>query len=510
MLESSGGGTALVEFLDVAWRRKRTVVVAALVVPAVAVFHAVQQPDVFTANAQVLLTPQTAAVRYAGGPSTSAAEDPVRYAATQTFLAKSPQVASRVVERAHVPGLTAEGLLASSDVVAATDANLLTFKTFSVDPVVARRLANMYATAFTQYRRTVDTRALESAISELQTRLPKLQDMWLKSQVLDRIQSLQTTEALQRQSTYVARPAAGAVQIAPRPKRDAILGLGLGLVLGIGLAYLREALDTRLRTSDEIALRLGLPLLAKLSTPPKRLRDSNRLVMIEEAYTPNAEMFRMLRTSLDLANLDRHARTLMITSAVAGEGKTTTAANLAVALAAAGRRAIVVDLDLRRPSIHRMFALRQLPGLTDVALQDVRLEDAIVRTQLDGVHSGGELSVLTAGPIPPDPGEFVGTTVVAQILKELAERYDVVVIDTPPMFHAVEAMTLSAHVDAILVVTRLSAARRGTMAELRRLLDRAPAAKLGFILTESDGGTAHGTDYGYDYAYAYPKDDLVR
>lgn len=502
------GASALVEFLDVVKRRKWIVIGATLVVCVVAAVHAVRQPAVYESSAQVLLSPQTAAVQYAGGP-TATAEDPVRYAATQRFLAQSPAIAARVVARAHVPGLTPQSLLGMSDVYAATDVSLLTFRTRSGDPRIAQRLADLYAQEFTRYRRETDAHALESAIAALQARMSNVRDMLLRSQVLDRIQSLQTTEALQRRGTYVARPASGAGRIQPRPKRDAILGLGLGLVLGLGLAYLREALDTGLRTEDEIAQRLGLPVLAKLPTPPKRLRDASKLVMIEEPYTPAGEMFRMLRTSIDLANLDRQAQMFMVTSAIAGEGKTTTSGNLAVALAAAGKHAVVVDFDLRRPSLHRFFGLRQMPGLTDVALQDVRLEDAIVRTHLEGVQSGGSLSVLGAGPIPPDPGEFVGTAAVGELLQELRERYDVVLVDTPPILHAVEAMTLSTHVDAMLVITRLSTARRGTLTELRRMLERTPTPKLGFVLTESDGGGPDGSRYDYDYAYQYPADDLL-
>jgi capsular exopolysaccharide synthesis family protein len=508
MHDRAGGASTFVDFLRVARRRKLIILVAVVLVPVAAVIHAVRQPDVYSSSAQVLLTPQTAAVRYAGGPSMSP-EDPVRYAATQTFLARSPSVAKGVVERAHVSGLTVESFLGTSGVAAASDANLLTFSARSGEPNIAQRLADLYASEFTRYRRGLDTRALTSAIAELKLRMRRLgpNEQTLKPQLFDKIQSLQTTEALQRQSTYVARPAGPAAKVQPRPKRDALLGLGLGIVLALGLAYLREALDTRLRTADDIAQRLGLPALAHLPTPPKRLRAADRLVMLDEPYTPAGEMYRMLRTSIDLANLDRHARTLMITSAIAGEGKTTTAANLGVALAAAGRRSILVDLDLRRPTVHRFFGLKGRPGLTDVALDDVALQDAVARIDLVGVHSGGSLSVLPSGPIPPDPGEFVGTSVVGQLLRELADQYDVVLIDTPPVLHAVEAMTLSTHVDAMLIVTRLATARRGTLTELQRMLDRTPAAKLGFILTGTDGGPDYS--YAYDDSYAYPAKDLI-
>jgi succinoglycan biosynthesis transport protein ExoP len=509
MGEGTGERSSLVDFVRVVRRRKWLILMAAIVVPVVAVVHAARQPALFNSSAQVLLTPQNPALSYAGVAPT-AGSDPARYAATQTFLARSPSVARSVVEQAGVPGLTVGSFLGSSGVSPTTNADLLTFWSISGDAAVAQKLANLYASEYTKYRHALDTSAIRAARKQLEARIAALKpsDASLRFELADRVQSLDTTEALQRQATYVSRPASSAVKIQPKPKRDLFLGLGLGVLLGVGLAFLREALDTRLRNGDEIGERLGLPLLGELPTPAKAMRMENRLVMLEQPYSGGAEMFRMLRTSIDLANLDRNARTLMVTSAVEGEGKTTTAANLAVALAAAGRRVILVDLDLRRPTLHRFFQLKGRPGLTDVALGDVALDDALTRVQLDDVNSGGWLSVMPSGPMPPNPGEFVGTAVAGDVLKELRDRSDIVVIDTPPMLHAVEALNLSAHVDAILVVTQLASARRGLMTELRRMLERTPAAKLGFALTGAKPGSSYG---GYDeYSpYPYPADDLV-
>lgn len=234
--------------------------------------------------------------------------------------------------------------------------------------------------------------------------------------------------------------------------------------------------------------------------------------MLEEPHGVHAEVFRMLRTNLEFANLDRGARTIMFTSAVEEEGKSTTVANLAVAIARAGHSVALVDLDLRRPFLARFFDLEEHPGLTDVALGHVDLQTALARraiVEADGrptLNGNGQagvegvLDILTSGPPPPDAGEFVGSGVLRNILDELREAADFVLIDVPPMLHVGDAMALAARVDALVVLTRLSVARRSMLNELRRLLDACPAAKLGFVVAGADlehGYYGHGSGYYY-------------
>jgi Mrp family chromosome partitioning ATPase len=235
--------------------------------------------------------------------------------------------------------------------------------------------------------------------------------------------------------------------------------------------------------------------------------------MAAEPTGVQAETFRMLRTNLEFATLGRDVRTVMVTSAVEQEGKSTTIANLAIALARAGQRVVLVDLDLRRPFVHRFFDLEG-PGVTQVALGHVSLEHALATVAItesaakpsngngNGNGNGhgavkGMLEVLPAGPIPPDPGEFVGTAALTEILEQLRERADVVLIDAPPTLHVGDAMTLSAKVDGVLVVTRMKLVRRQMLAELGRRLSGSPTPILGFVVTGA------GEDEGYGYGYGY-------
>ena len=323
--------------------------------------------------------------------------------------------------------------------------------------------------------------------------------------------------ALQTSRLSVVRTPTAAYQIAPRPKRAAALGIFLGLVVGTGLMFLLEALDTRVRSGTEIAERLDLPLLARIPAPPRKLAAHDELVMLAKPSGQHGESFRMLRTNLEFALLSGDVRTILLSSAVAKEGKSTIAANLVVALARGGRRVALVDLDLRRPHLHRFFRLPSTPGITDVALGRATLESALTRVDLGTglrapgngamgkLNGTGSLDVLPSGPLPPDPGEFVGTNRLSEILNALRDRYDLVVIDSPPMLRVGDVMTLSTKVDALLVVSRLNLIRRPALTELRRLLDAIPITKLGLAL--SGANSDRRGEYNFGYTYGDGSDD---
>jgi Mrp family chromosome partitioning ATPase len=310
------------------------------------------------------------------------------------------------------------------------------------------------------------------------------------------------------------------VKVQPRPTRNGALGIALGLVLGLGLAFLWEALDTRVHSADEIEERLGLPLLARIPAPSRRLRRQNALAMLANPRGVDAETFRMLKMNLEFTQLGRDVQTVMVTSAVEREGKSTTVANLAVALARAGESVCLVDLDLRRPFLDRFFEIEG-PGLTQVLLGQVELQEALTPIVLSpaggfvetirnghGKPDGGVLYVLTAGAIPPNAGELVAGERVARVLEELRERFTTVLIDAPPTLQVGDAMALSSRVDALFVVTRLNVVRRPMVKEFRRALDASPALKLGFVLTDAASEERYG--YGaYQYgSYASPKEEV--
>jgi Mrp family chromosome partitioning ATPase len=240
--------------------------------------------------------------------------------------------------------------------------------------------------------------------------------------------------------------------------------------------------------------------------------------MLADPNGVSAESFRMLRTNLEFASLGRQPRVIMITSALDGEGKSTTSANLAIALARAGKHVVLADLDLRQAMLHRFFDVSQdSPGLTDVVLGHVTLtealrpvpltnnarkasEDVVETTNGRGpTLAQGALELLVAGLLPPNPGEFVGSDAVRRLVGELRERADLVVVDTPPVLHVGDPMIIAGFVDATLIVVNRAGARRPVLAELMRVVSRSPAEPLGFVVCGEGAaaGAYHYSGYGY-------------
>lgn len=504
----------LSDYLAVLNRRKWVIIQTTVIVAAVAYALSARQDKVFQAGAEVLLSRQNISNIITGVSNPDVYVAPERFAETQAGLARAPDVAERAIAAAKVPGRSAGGLLASSNVRPKSNADLLRFTVEDPDRDIAPKLANAYAQAFTTYKSDLDTAQLTKARLELEQRITELRranqtDTDLYRDLVDSAQQLRTMELLQTKN-LVVKPATGAAQVAPTPKRNGALGAFLGLLLGLGIAFLWEALDKRVRTEDEIERRLGLPLLSRLPEPPRRLQSEARLAMMDDPQDVHAEAVRRLRTNLEFANLDLGARAIMVTSALEREGKSTTIANLAVAMARSGRSVTLVDLDLRQPIISRFFGLEGRPGITDVVLGRAELEDALVPIRLpvpvsisatgNGTGSAlGRLRVLTTGPLPANPGEFVGTQSLARVLDQLRHSSEFVLVDAPPVLAVGDAMTMSARVDGILVVTRLGAVDRRTLSDLSRELDGSPARKLGFVVTGVDlkGGYGYGFGYGH-------------
>lgn len=519
------GAWSLSAYLRVLRRRKLIILACTVLVPVAAYFYSARQPAKYQASAQVYLSSQDLAGALTG--ISSGYVDQTRLADTAATLARVPAVAESAIALSGVKTVSPGALLGSTSVVPQTNADILTFTVTNEDPARAARLATAYARAFTKYRGQLDSDAVRRAREELQARLATLGasgqgNTSLAASLRDKDQQLATLEALQTSRTYVVSTPEGAGQIAPTPRRDAMFGLLLGLVLGIGLALAVEALDTRIRSASEIGEYLAMPQIGTVSPPARKLLKSDQLVMLAQPKTPQAEQYRVLRANLEFASLAADdIETVLVTSAVEQEGKSTLAANLAIAEARGGKRTCLVDLDLRRPYLDRFFRLSIARGITDVALGTATLEDALVRidlsTGLSGEHLGtlarssaaaagddaGSLDVLPAGPLPPDPGEFVGTMKVADIILELSRRYELVIIDSPPLLRVGDAMTLSSRVDGIVLLTRLNVVKRPMLRELRRLLDSAPARKLGYVVTGTRRGGKYADGYGYGYSYGY-------
>ncbi|MCA1824851.1 MAG: polysaccharide biosynthesis tyrosine autokinase [Mycobacteriales bacterium] len=276
--------------------------------------------------------------------------------------------------------------------------------------------------------------------------------------------------------------------VAPRPTINAALGLFLGLLSGAALAMLLESLDRSVKVPAQAAACFNAPLLGLV--PRRRDAATDPLVAATTPAASASEAYRALRTAVQFVDPDSPLRTLLVTSPSPGEGKTATAANLAIALAQSGERVILVDADLRRARLADHFGLEGAVGLTSVVTHQVDLRDALQGWRDD-------LAVLTSGPLPPNPAEILGSQSMSAVIEELATIADIVVFDSPPVLPVTDAVVLATQVDGVLVVGRAGRTQRNLAAEATRRLQGVGAHVIGFVLNAVPGSAARG--YYADY-----------
>jgi Mrp family chromosome partitioning ATPase/capsular polysaccharide biosynthesis protein len=327
------------------------------------------------------------------------------------------------------------------------------------------------------------------------------------------------------------------VPVSPKPKRDAMLGGFLGLLLGLGVAFLREQIDDRIRTREELENEIGLPVLAELPQDALAANEPNRLAVLEQPLGGLAEATRSLRTSVNFLAIEQPLRRIVVTSPGPGDGKSLVAASLAVAYAQAGHSTVLVSADLRKPRLSAMFggghtskgltgvladlAANPLPKPTSathtngngngngkkVAATDAYepvIASEIVQTALEatGVEN---LYLLTAGPTPPNSAELLGSSRMTEVLTELSRIADVVILDTPPLLAVTDAAVLATKVDGILLVAAMDETHRGALRRAKAALEGSPARLLGVVLNKVEG--RHGYySYGYGGYYGRPDD----
>lgn len=282
----------------------------------------------------------------------------------------------------------------------------------------------------------------------------------------------------------------------PNVKLNLALGLLVGLALGIGLAVLLEQLDTRLRSLRDIAQLTDAIVLGGIAFDPES--PQRPLVVHDAKHSPRAESFRSLRTNVQFATIESR-NSFVITSALPGEGKTTTGANLAITMVEAGQKVLYVDADLRKPKVATYMGIEGRIGLTDVLLGNVPVEDAIQEWGEDNLH------VLPAGATPPNPSELLGSKTMAALVTKLEAEYDIVVFDAPPVLPVTDAAILSRLTAGAILIVAASQTRRNQFVGALETLDKVEARILGVVLTKiptkKSGAYGYGS-YGYG-AYGY-------
>lgn len=292
-------------------------------------------------------------------------------------------------------------------------------------------------------------------------------------------------------ATVVSVAAVPTVPTSPKVALNLALGALLGLLVGIGQAIVRKGLDVRVRTGEDIAQVTDRSVIARI--PHDRTVSESPVAFFSNPQSPRAEAYRRLRTNLRFLIFDEHNSCLVVTSSVVGEGKTTTALNIAIAIAEGGNSVLLIDADLRRPAVAEGLGLESAVGLTTVLLGRAQLRDAVQPV------GHGDLDVLASGQLPPNPAEMLSSDAMQRLLTFATGQYDVVILDAPPLLPVTDAAVLSAMTAGVLLVVGADEVTKPQLREALAMIDQANGRTLGIVFNGERGG--HDA-YGYGH-YRY-------
>jgi capsular exopolysaccharide synthesis family protein len=288
--------------------------------------------------------------------------------------------------------------------------------------------------------------------------------------------------------------------VSPRPLLNVALAVLAGLAVGVGLAFLLDNMDQSVRSDEILRERVGLVPLGHISFVPAKPDRRGELLALS-GESPVVEAYKALRTNLLFSSVDKEVKTIVITSAGPNEGKSRTAANLAIVLAQAGHPTLLVDADFRRPSQHRMFGRVRNVGLSNLIVED-QPETALFVPD----EQVKDLVILASGPTPPNPSELLGSAQMNGLLARFRKHFDYVVIDTPPVNAVTDASVLAANTDAAILVVDTNKATYTAVQHAKQALDRVGAKVLGSVMNKmkATGGRYYYSDYGYGYGSSAP------
>jgi capsular exopolysaccharide synthesis family protein len=502
-------------------RRRRIIVLCVLFGASIALVLSLVETPRYRAETDLLLKPTTSADVLADQTGqVHTAVDAQRALNNEIRLIESQSVRD-AVDAAY------DGPLDVDDVTAVAPASdtddVITIRVTSSEPEAAAKLVDAYADTYIAERRTRQVDDLTATAAEIQTRLDTTRQQLAaanapldsldaqisaaapgsdrlaalqeqRAQTLSQIQSqtaplqsretaletqlqqLQVTQDLAQAGSVTVLSSADVPHnpVSPRTVRNVAAGALIGLLVGVVLALLRDHLDDSVSTKEQVELLTGLPTLGLI---PKGDPAGVDLASVSDPSSTAAEAYRALRTSVKFIGLGGTTRTVLVTSASASEGKTVTAVNLAVVLAQAGERVLLVGADLRRPRIHDLFGTPRVPGLTTVLLSESTAESAIYSVkEVPGLH------VLPPGPTPPNPAELLDSAPTRALLSAFAASYDRVVIDSPPVLPVTDSQVLTRSVDGVLLVVAYRETSRRGLARAVEMLSQVAAPVLGTVL----------------------------
>lgn len=433
--------------------------------------------------------------------------DPTRVADTNLTLLSLPGIQERTAKALGVP----QAQVANAVTVgAAGNSNVAQVTATESSPQSAARVANKFANQFIQFRRSADRAVIAQAQSLIASQLAGLSGAQRSSAegrtLTDRAEQLKILSSVQPGNAQLVQKAELPTSpSSPKPLRDGIFGGIGGLVLGCGLAFLASLFDGRLRDSEEIQAAFGLPVISVL--PKIRELDTNK----GQGAAAGIEQVRMLRANLSFSTEGRDLHVVVVTSAGPGDGKTTVAWNLAVATTLAGKRALLIEGDLRRPKLAQRWSGGPAPrGLSDYLLETVEIEESISRISLRDPDEGPEttcvMDVIAAGGSPRQADSLFDSPRMHELIEFGREHYEWVIVDTPPAGITADAMPVMRWADGVVVVVRERRTSRALAEVLRQRLASVGAPVVGIVINAAreTGGRygRHRLGHGYEYGLA--------
>jgi succinoglycan biosynthesis transport protein ExoP len=508
--------SSLREYTEILWRRRWVVILVTAVALGLSIAYGVLTTPVYQGTAGLLLTPQLSSTLLQANNSNFPVITVDVPTATQVIESRSIQQAvQKSIPNAPAVSVTQIGTTDVVDVSAE-----------STNPKLAAAVANAYADAYIHLQQEQAVNTLTSAAQLLQTHISSVQSAINAVQAQIANSNTSTGASLTTQlaaleeeqetlrsdlSNYqfastestgggqvVSEASVPVKPIKPKTIEYAVLAGMLGIVVGVALAMLLEFFDDGIRTKEDLERMVGNHPVLSLIPEIVDWRDIHAQYLVSRS-SPNSipsEAYRSLRTSIQFLGLDRSIKTLQFTSPSAAEGKTTTLANLAVTMAQAGNRVVMVCCDLRRPRLHEFFNLSNQVGFTSVLLGEATLREALQPVPgLDG------LQILASGPIPPNPSELLSVSRSSEVLSSLAAYADIVLVDSPPVLPVTDAAVLASRVDAVVVVVAAGRSTQTLVSRAMEVLNRVEAPIAGVILNRASETVSYNY---YRYAYGAP------
>lgn len=519
-------GPTLRDYVRVIWRRKWVVIAFTVLGLGLALAYSHTRTPLYEATATLIYETPLNVLNPLSSSYTDITGRQIQLDSVASVIT-SPEVTDMARERITTEDIAVDyGLTVAPEETAGSSTSTgstVLVTAVSAHAPTAAHVANAYAIAFTEYRKAQAqeqvrqaSQAIQSQIDTFNTRESRQSAEYYT--LLQRAQDLQILEATVTGNFRVLIPArTPSAPFSPEPKRNGALGIAAGLVLGIGLALVLEQFDTRVRTRNEASAIVGMPVIGDLRKLTSKAL-SEPLVVLKDPFGLPAEAIRKLRSNLEFADVDGDLKSLVITSALQHEGKSLMICNLALSLAAAGRRVVLVDADLRRPKVHHFLGLANREGVSSVLSGRTNLCEAMRPYRLGPqsiepagpaasarVAGSADLQVLTSGPLPPNPAEIIASRSFAAMIAELVLQADLVLVDSPAILAVGDTAAIARCVDGLVLLTDLTRAKRPVLEEAIRQIDQMPCRKMGLVVVSD----AKGERYAHHYAYHAEGESLL-